>query len=167
MVSLRAGTQARLLDKGVSQGGSTVGPRHQELIGRATPAPVTPGTQGQPAGLHVRAPGVSWDCTSTCHTFPSAFAKTAARRGPAITVPTLSHPSPRVQDCVCQQPWSRSNIATRPAVPAQGCSREAKVSPDLTAAQGRCLCPLPAFQHFSCVPRSCICSKTRQGAWED
>lgn len=60
MVSLRAGTQARLLDKGVSQGGSTVGPCHQELIGRATPAPVTPGTQGQPAGLHVRAPGVSW-----------------------------------------------------------------------------------------------------------
>lgn len=26
---LRAGTQARLLDKGVSQGGSTVGPCHQ------------------------------------------------------------------------------------------------------------------------------------------
>lgn len=60
-VSPRAGTRARLLDKGVSQGGSIVGPRHQELIGRATPAPVTPGAQEQPAGgLHIRAPGVSW-----------------------------------------------------------------------------------------------------------
>lgn len=36
----------RGLHKGVSQGGSALGPRHQELVGKATAAPVTPGAQG-------------------------------------------------------------------------------------------------------------------------